>query len=343
MKKPVAFVFCIIVICVVIVVKLKNDETTENTGRFLPCYGFTSIYGILIDPEQSETIYVISDDGIYMSSNGGKAWRDMDDSTQAESDLEIFVKTYGRFTAPIINSHRSDIRYDLKDNRIRKSINGGIDWIINDEVQGCHALVIDQQNPKVLYSYCKTGPHENKTEETSEGIYKSINAGEDWNLVLPGAVPKPATVYIAEGARIATFVIDPTHSENIYVGLLGQGVYRSTDGGSRWENVFQKRGDIIAFLVIDPIHTDTLYVGTWLRGVYKSTDRGLNWSHIFGGYASVENRVEESIPILSLAIDPQNSDIIYIGTGYHGIFKSIDGGKSWMSVSERLPCEHYSQ
>ncbi|MCP4704997.1 MAG: hypothetical protein GY865_10330, partial [candidate division Zixibacteria bacterium] len=77
-----------------------------------------------------------------------------------------------------------------------------------------------------------------------------------------------------------------------------------------------------------------IYVGSAAGGVFKSTDNGTNWIPIFDDVGV--------LPIGAIAINPQNTDIIYVGTGEansgadtyegNGIYKSIDGGDTWTHV-----------
>ena len=102
-------------------------------------------------------------------------------------------------------------------------------------------------------------------------------------------------------------------------------------------------------LAIAPSDTSVIYVGTYCDGVYKSIDAAENWIN-----CSIENLPtwEDSLdnsptlpcwwfgdhyPVQSIAIDPTNSEHIWIGTGGRGLFESNDGGISWQQANETLP------
>ena len=168
---------------------------------------------------------------------------------------------------------------------------------------------MDRKKPNELYAYC--------TEESEEGIFKSINNGVSWKIIFPVK-------------DIATLTINPMDSSIYIIGQ--QHTYRSIDGGQIWDtmkNAFPN--DImINTLAIDPVHSSTLYIGT-NYGIFKSIDRGREWLKINKG-------LPENIFVRTMVVNQQNSDIIYIGTNYDGIFISINGGVSWQQINNGLPC-----
>lgn len=95
----------------------------------------------------------------------------------------------------------------------------------------------------------------------------------------------------------------------------------------------------IATVKFNPLDPNIIYAGTACGGVWKTTNAGLNWVPI--------SDFEVSLSSGALAIDPNNPQIIYIGTGeatyfsysYYGrgLLKSTDGGTSWISIRNGLP------
>jgi photosystem II stability/assembly factor-like uncharacterized protein len=90
----------------------------------------------------------------------------------------------------------------------------------------------------------------------------------------------------------------------------------------------------VAAVAAAPSDPDLMYVGAASGGVWKSTSGGIAWEPVFD---------DQPVPSIgALAIDPHNTDVVWVGTGEgnprnsaavgNGIFKSLDGGRSWMSL-----------
>ncbi len=124
--------------------------------------------------------------------------------------------------------------------------------------------------------------------------------------------------------RIGGLVVDPTNPNIIYAGT-DNGLYKSTDGGSTWNNF--KNGlpsstPYINGLVINPANTNILYAILSVNGVYKSTDGGVNWVY-------VSPQITTFTVFEGIAIDPNNPDTVYVAIYQGGFWKSTDGGATW--------------
>lgn len=136
----------------------------------------------------------------------------------------------------------------------------------------------------------------------------------------------------------------------LYVGTAGGGVWKSTNAGASFKPLFDKYCQSIGALAIDQKDPKVIYVGTGesnMRnsvsvgdGLYKSTDEGDNWIKI--GFDSSEH-------IARIAIDPNNSNILYVAvpgplwsdSKNRGLYKSTDAGKTWekiLYISEKAGC-----
>lgn len=142
--------------------------------------------------------------------------------------------------------------------------------------------------------------------------------------------------------RITDIEQHPTNDRVLYVGAAGGGVWKSVNGGSSFQPIFEEHTQSIGKVKLDPKDPDkTIWVGTgeiWTRnsvsigdGLYKTTDGGLNWNRV--GF-------EKSERIASIEIHPENTDIMYVGvlgalwsdSEERGVFKSTDRGATWNKV-----------
>ena len=113
----------------------------------------------------------------------------------------------------------------------------------------------------------------------------------------------------------------------VMVGSVGQGVHRSTDGGETWSRISVGQGlhsdAIVRTLAVHPTNALEILCGTDL-GLYKSVDSGASWSRV--------DSALNNFCVWSLAIDPNNSKVIFAGPGTPTparIFRSTDGGLTW--------------
>lgn len=145
------------------------------------------------------------------------------------------------------------------------------------------------------------------------------------------------------GGRVIAVTGVPNRPSTYYFGSVGSGIFKTTDGGARWEPISDgqlKTGSVGAIAVSDS-DPNILYAGMGegcIRGnashgdgVYKSTDAGKTWKHI--GLANTQQ-------IGRVRIHPKNPDIVYVAALGHmsgrnedrGVFRSKDGGKTWTKV-----------
>jgi photosystem II stability/assembly factor-like uncharacterized protein len=181
------------------------------------------------------------------------------------------------------------------------------------------------------------------------GIWKTTDAGMVWNPKFDG---QPI-------GSIGALAVAPSDSKVIYAGTgesdirsdlsSGNGVYKSSDGGSTWTHLGLDGTRQISRIVVDPQNPDVVYVGglghaygpNEQRGVYKSIDGGRHWSKV------LDTGLE--VGISDLAICPGNPQILFAGTwNSHrppwstyapidgpggGLYRSEDGGTTWSRLS----------
>ncbi len=142
--------------------------------------------------------------------------------------------------------------------------------------------------------------------------------------------------------RIADIAVNPCNHSEIYAAVASGNIWKSVNNGTTWEPIFEKYGAYsIGCIVIDPDNHNVIWAGTgennhqralgWGDGVYRSDDAGASWKNM---------GLKESRQIGGIAIDPRNSDVIYVAAegsawgpgGERGLYKSADGGKTWEKI-----------
>ncbi len=196
-------------------------------------------------------------------------------------------------------------------------------------------------------------------------VYAGAASGGVWKSVNGGTTFKP--VFDKQPVQsIGAVTIDPSNPKVVWVGTgeswtrnsvsIGDGIYRSSDGGESWVNMGLKNSERIAKILVDPADSKTVYVAVpgklWSdsdeRGVYKTTDAGTTWSLILKG-------PNPSTGSSMIALDPKNPRTLYAGMwdfrrkGWtfrsggdsagapsgSGLFKSTDGGATWSDLNAK--------
>ena len=168
---------------------------------------------------------------------------------------------------------------------------------------------------------------------TSDGqIFRSTDGARTWQRLKPGLAKR--------GISVDSIVIDPRNPKIIYVGVwpVGHdqegGVFKTEDAGAHWKLLEGTNKLSIRSLAIAPSDSNFLIAGSAnddpnLNGVFRSTDAGKTWERISPiGDKEIRN-------IESAAIDPRDTNVIYIGT-WHLPWKTINGGVNWKQAGNQI-------
>lgn len=182
------------------------------------------------------------------------------------------------------------------------------------------------------------------------GVWKSTNAGASWK-----------SVFDKYCQSIGALAVDQNHPKTVFVGTgesnmrntvsIGNGLYKTTDGGENWVKVGLDSTEHIAKIAINPKNSNIIYVAApgplWSsskhRGLYKSADGGKTWEKVL--------YINEDAGCADVTVDPSNPDIVYATTWEFrrlpysfnsggkgsGIYKSVDGGRNWKELKNGLP------
>jgi len=167
-------------------------------------------------------------------------------------------------------------------------------------------------NPDVIYVGTGEVFGGNSTFVRGEGIYKSMDRGDSWNLL-------SSTIDNVDYVSVNRIAVDPAN-EDVVVIATNTGIFRSEDGGSSWSQVFDSPNNAsVQDLQVDPLDFNIQYAGVNSNGIYKSTDGGLTWFLSSDGISQGAR--------FEIAVAPSNPNIIYTST-----WVSVDGANNDLTI-----------
>jgi photosystem II stability/assembly factor-like uncharacterized protein len=189
------------------------------------------------------------------------------------------------------------------------------------------AIAVDPNDPNIIFA----GTGENNggySTPSGLGLFRSVNGGLDWQLVL--AVDSGGSKTDA-GNSCAQIVIDPKDSKTIYVATANNsGLVRSKDGGNSWKKVNTEAISPVS-IAINPQETNRIYMSGMNGKVFRSENGGDTWTQCTLGTLTSSNRIQ-------LALWNANPNILYAAVlktgGTTQIYRTEDHGVTWT-----LQCE----
>jgi photosystem II stability/assembly factor-like uncharacterized protein len=343
---------------------------------------------ILQHPSKQGTVFAATTEGFWMSVNGGKSWsmttsRSLEVNAIAvhpEAPDRVFIATNnygvmvsndgGRNFTSTNDSFTSRFTYSVtpdvdQPNRLyatthNTATSGGFLFISSDAgrnwvpARGIDVLRVspwavlqDRVDPNLMYM------------GSNQGIFKSVDRGNSWNLITP---PKPAKKAVPAKKRMtaaqrkaaaaaaakaaAEPKLVPALTEKVKVlaftedeknGILAgtdKGLYRTYDITKGWEKLPFGEGfnDNVFAVYSSALVPGTIWVGTATSGVIVSRDDGATWSKVGGA--------PENVPVSSIVGDPKRPNYIYVGT-IQSLYLSRDGGRTWNRRGGNLPLGNY--
>lgn len=189
---------------------------------------------------------------------------------------------------------------------------------------------------------------------SGSGVWKTEDYGTTWNVVSDGFFETPSIGDIAVAQNDANIVYVGTGSDGIRSNVIpGKGVYKSVDAGATWQHVGLRNTGHIGAVEIDPTNHNVVWVAAIgqafhaneERGVYKTEDGGKSWDKVLF--------ISDTVGFTDIELLPGNPEVVFaaawkverkpwtiISGGSQeegGFFKSVDGGKSWVKITEGLP------
>lgn len=201
-------------------------------------------------------------------------------------------------------------------------------------------IEISPENDQVIYLGAATG-----------GVLLSINGGQTWQNLFTGM---PVI-------SVGDIAVDPSNPNTVWCGtgeansssfsFLGNGIYRSDDGGFSWQHKGLIRSAYIGRVIVDYSNSNRVFAASCgnlfsandERGIYRTTDGGNNWQRVLF--------LTDSTSAVDLVQHPTNPNILYAcmwervrgltyrrSFGYSsGIYKTTDAGNTWTKLTNGLP------
>ena len=271
--------------------------------------------------ESESEVFMAGLQGVYRTYDNGKTWIESNTGFVGSEVVDLVTSLDGTMYATTYNLG------------IFKSTDGGKNWVFASfGIKNWYGMQL------------ATHPEDADTlfTTTNGGVYKSTNAGESWKLIGDSDLCDDEDA--GGNCHYHGIVVEKEAPFKVLVGSGGDqyakegvGLTGSEDNGESWRNSDDGfvRDVHVSKLVIDPNNNNVFYATTQGEteytdkvgdgaGVFKSTDRGNNWTQINNGLNSLETNV--------LAVDPNDSDVLYLGTDDDGIYKSINGGENWKKL-----------
>lgn len=293
-----------------------------------------SVRAIAVDPKDPNYVVVGGLTGVYRSTDGGRKWKQISEQVNVES-LAIDPRTKDRIyvgtwrqgwrtddggktwkhiaDGMVLDTDMFSITIDptLPDNVwvatcgwVYNSQNGGDKWTrYRDGFNNrrIHEVKIDPNDRNTVYA------------GSVAGLYRSTDAGKIFAPVSD------------ESLVVNSIVLHPDRPGRIVLGIEGDGVYRSEDGGQTFDRTSDGLHNLrITSIVADPVERNRVYAavafGGTASGIYESADGGVTW----------ERASTTALPqVLSITIAPEaDADVKFIAATEKGFFYSADA-KEW--------------
>jgi photosystem II stability/assembly factor-like uncharacterized protein len=287
------------------------NYTQVSDVNWFTDYMHSDVHDIIVNPQNPNSIYIITDGGLFRSWDFGTSYTECTDG---------YVTSQG-YIGSISQTNPNFALMGLQDNYTQE-YTGSVYWTGEVGGDGCYNAIdpTDDFTSFAAYQYLN--------------ICQSTDQGLTYNQVLN----MPSSAFGGNPAGfLAPYLICPSQVLRLYGG--GTGLYRSDDGGGTWPVVSADpidNGNFILSIGVSKTYEDSVYIATAPdispMHLMLSTDGGVNFSDRSTG---LPNRYPSRI-----TVNPFNSKVVYVvfsgfGTGH--VFKSINAGVTWTDIGTTLP------
>jgi photosystem II stability/assembly factor-like uncharacterized protein len=342
--------------CVFIVMVFSNLTYGQEWVSNGPYGG--QVNSIALHPAKPDLLFATTPNGLFRSTDGGETWE---------------RKMGGNVTAVVPDASDPTIVYIAADDQLHKSFDGGESWFIAGfNFNGVRKLALapsvgEGLSPRLyvgsndgLYKSLEGGGFEKISsfptvevgniavnpsrpdviliwgwhgQENYAIAYKSADGGDNWTAVFDSRD-------LGGGWETFEFAFEPKKPDVVYAGRARQGLLKSVDGGKSWKLILHSnmnppimRDPAVYSIVLEPKNSEVVYVCAE-DGLFLSKDAGATWEVV--GKASFGTPRTNGI-----AINPSDTNVMFVATQAAGVYKSVDGGANWKASNQGLSAACY--
>jgi photosystem II stability/assembly factor-like uncharacterized protein len=339
----------------------KGLENSNQIGR------------LVVDEENPDLVYAAvtgvqygynDERGLYKTVDGGDSWEQILFVNDSVGCIDVVVSPFDKniiYAAMWERTRRPWIRdYAGPASGVYRSQDGGESWThlegsqyglpVSDDDRGRTGLAISKTTPGVVYAVFTDNPITNRFH----GVYKTSDGGENW-INIDGDINQGT--FSSFGWYFAQLRVDPEDDDIIYV--LGQRSYRTTNGGTSWEQISTTHVDAHAMAFFDGNSKDVLlgddsgihssenldpffteFSNLPITQFYEIEVDFLNPEKLLGGTQDNNTLMNRDGAIdnyesifggdgFHVKVDPTDSDIVYAESQFGNLGVSFDGGESF--------------
>lgn len=351
-------------------VRIKEATEKQYLGKnkLLPSWEFAgpeNIGGRIVDiefnPKNPNIVYAAAaTGGVLKSTDKGKTWFHIFDNQTILTIGDIAIDPKEPETIYVGTGEANGGHNNMPGGGIFKTKNGGRDWefLGLEKTASIGRIIIDPVNTNNVYA-AAVGAYFSPNEE--RGIFKSTNGGASWNKSL----------FISDSTGAIDLIMDPSNPSFLMASMWervrrpqsshlygpSSGIYRSTDGGTKWTELTSVTGlpdaKLTAVgrigLAVSPSNPAIAYAlynnGTEVIGLYKTTNFGNNWTKL-----DPQGMINSGVSNFSwyfgqVRVHPAKPNQIYVLDV--SFMRSTDGGASWpinygYGGPEQLHVDHHA-
>ena len=248
------------------------------------------------------TAYLVNNGGFYRSQDGGVSWEFVDAGLAAGFDMALDPSNSKRLY--VVNPGLTPLFVSMDGGASLSAVAG-----VPSAVTQATRVVVSQNGATMCIA---NGPQ----------LYCSVDSGQTWQARTPVSTYANAVIY--------NLIIDPEDANSLYVTAQVSAApsvanFATHDGGVTWQQLTSTGTTTSAVyaLAINPTNSQQLW-SAQTDGVWMSADRGQTWTNVFSSY------------VVSIAIDPSNPAMVYVGDDHGHVLRTVNSGAAWTDVTGNL-------